>query len=169
VEAANVLESIAEVAIALAGFGGIAAGIGYRAHGGWSSDDRLRLMLLAGTGLTVVFGCFVPHVLELLGSTSPWRTASALFLLFPAFMFLYQIWFLRRGLPAGYSRIATLLVIVANFFALALLLIATLGYAEAREAGFYVSAVLLGLFQSSMFFFRLLATSFRSVEPSGEA
>ena len=165
-ESASVLESIAEIAIALAGFGGIAAGLGYRARGTWSPDDQLRLILLALMGLTVVFGCFLPYVTHHLGSTAPWRMASALFLLVPAFTTLYMIWFIRRGLPAGYSRIATWLVAIAQNAALVLLLTAALGYAGPREFGFYLSAVLLTLFQASLFFVRLLVASFRSSEPA---
>jgi len=165
-DSSSVLESIAEVAIALAGFGGIAAGLGYRARGGWSSDDQLRLMLLAMTGLAVVFGCFIPYVTHQLGSAAPWRTASTIFLLVPVSTMLFQIWFLRRGLPAGFSRIATVLVSISLIVALTLLLAAALGYAGARESGFYVTAILLMLFQTSLFFLRLLATSFRGSEPT---
>ena len=165
-ESASVLESIAEVAIALAGFGGIAAGLGYRSRGTWPSDDQLRLMLLAAVSLVVVFACFLPYLTHNLGFPAPWRTASAVFLLAPASTLLYQIWFSRRGLPASYSRVAACLVAIADILALALLFRAVLGYAGVRESGFYVSAVLLMLFKASLFFIRLLATSFRSNEPA---
>ena len=160
-ESTSVLESIAEVAIALAGFGGIAAGLGYRSRGTWSSDDQLRLMLLAGTGLAVVFACFLPYVTQNLGSAAPWRAASAVFLPFPLSTLLYTIWFFRRGLPAAYSRFATWLVVGSQVIVLGLLFSVALGYASPREFGFYLSASLLILFQASVFFVRLLATSFR--------
>jgi hypothetical protein len=166
VESASILESIAEVAIALAGFGGIAAGLGYRARGTWSSDDQLRLMLMAGTGLAVVFACFLPYVTHHLGASSPWRMASALFLLFPASTLLYQLWVFRRGLPAGFSRLASWLVAIAQLVAVGLLLTAALGHAGSREFGFYLSAILLALFNASVLFVRLLATSFRRDEPA---
>jgi hypothetical protein len=167
-ESAGVLESIAEVAIALAGFGGIAAGLGYRARGTWSRDDQLRLMLLAWAGLSVVFACFIPHVAHHLGSTTTWRTTSVLFFLILLATLLYQLWFSRmwEGLPAEYSRIAALLTFTAQIVALILLSFAALGYAEAREFGFYLAAVLLTLFQASLYFVRLLATSFRRSEPA---
>jgi hypothetical protein len=168
-ESTSILESIAEVAIALAGFGGIAAGLGYRARGTWSPDDQFRLMMLAGAALAVVFACFVPYVAHQLGSPAPWRMASAILLLLPASALLYGAWFLRRGLPAGYSRIASWVVVIAHILALALLFPAALGYAGARESGFYVTAILLMLFQASLLFLRLLATSFRSSEPASGA
>ena len=174
VESASVLESIAEVAIALAGFGGIAAGLGYRARGSWSRDDQLRLMLLASAGLAVVFACFLPYVTYHLGSSAPWRLAGALFLVVVLFGLLYQVWFFRRRitqfgnriLPAAYSRIASWLVFTTQIVALALLFAVVLGYAGPREFGFYLSAVLLLLVQAALFFVRLLITSFRTSEPA---
>ena len=163
-ESASVLESIAEVAIALAGFGGIAAGLGHRARGTWSSDDRLRLMFLAGASLVVVFACFLPYVVFHLGFTAPWRMASALFLLYPSVFLVYMLWYRRRWSSPRFSQIATWLVLSSQILALSLLFAVALGYAEVRQFGFYLAAVLLVLFQSSLYFVRLLATSFRSTE-----
>jgi hypothetical protein len=136
VESTSVLESIAEVA--LAGFGGIAAGLGYRARGEWSPEDQLRLIWLAASGLAVVFACFLPYVTHHLGSSTPFRMASALFLPITTFGLLFQVWLNRRGLPAGYSRIAAWLVFVAQISASALLFTAAFGYAAPREFGFYL-------------------------------
>jgi hypothetical protein len=161
-ESASVLESVAEVAIALAGFGGIAAGLGYRARGIWSSEDQLRLMLLALSGLMVVFACFLPFATHQLGSSTPWRAASTVILAIVACTLLYQVWFRRRGLPPGFSRIASLMSVSAQVVAFALLLMVVLGHAGKREPGFYLTATLVLLFQASLFFVRLLQTSFRS-------
>jgi len=166
VESASVLESIAEVAIALAGFGGIAAGLGYRAREEWSSEDRLRLIALVGLSLAVVFACFLPYVTHHLGSAAPWRMASALYLPMPTLGVVYHVWFNRRGVPAGYSRIASWLVFAVRISSSVLLFTVALGYAGPREFGFYLSAVLLTLFQASLFFVRLLLASFRSSEPA---
>ena len=54
-EPADILQTIAEIAMGLAGFGGIAAGLGYRARGEWRSDDQMRLIGMACTSLLVVF------------------------------------------------------------------------------------------------------------------
>jgi hypothetical protein len=166
VESAGVLESIAEVGIALAGFGGIAAALGHRARGIWSPEDRVRLILLAAFSLAVVFACFLPYVTYHLGSTAPWRMASALFLPFPVSALLYQVWLNRRGFPGGYSRIAAWLLFTSLIASSALLFTAAFGYAGPREFGFYLSAVLITLFQASLVFVRLLITSFRSSEPA---
>jgi hypothetical protein len=86
--------------------------------------------------------------------------------LFPASTLLHQLWFFRRGLPAGFSRLASRLVAIAQLIALGLLLTAALGHAGPREFGFYSSAILLALFNASVLFVRLLATSFRRDEPA---
>jgi len=166
-ESASVLESIAEVAIALAGFGGIAAGLGCRTRGTWSSDDRQRLTLLASASLVVVFACFLPHVVFQLGFTASWRVASVLFLTYPGIMLVYVLWNWRQWSSSPrYSRIAAWLVIGSQILALSFLFAVALGYAEVRQFGFYLAATLLVLFQASLYFLRLLTTSFRSTEPA---
>jgi len=166
VESVSVLESIAEVAIALAGFGGIAAGLGYRARGEWTRDDQVRLIGLALFGLAVAFACFVPSLTRSLGAEAPFRTASALFLPIPTAGFLFQIWFNRRGVPPGYSTLASLLNFVALVSASVLLLIVVFGQPAEREFGFYFAAVLATLFHTSVLFVRLLITSFRRNTPA---
>ena len=88
--------------------------------------------------------------------------ASAFFLPVPAFLLLAVVSFNRRGVPAGYSRIAAGLFFISQLATSALLLTAALGYAGSREFGFYLCAVLLMLFLTSLFFVRLLITSFRT-------
>ena len=45
VAASDILMTLAEVSIALAGFGGIVAGLGYRSKDNWSSRDKFRLLV----------------------------------------------------------------------------------------------------------------------------
>ena len=165
-ESSGTLESIAEVGVALAGFGGIAAGLGYRARGIWSPDDQSRLILLATSGLTVVFACYLPSTAHHLGSAAPWRAASALYFPFASSWLLGTAWFFRHGAPTGHSRIAALLVMLSLFGASGILLAAALGWGASRVSGLYLCAVLLGLFQSSIYFVRLLLTSFRTGTPA---
>jgi Kef-type K+ transport system membrane component KefB len=166
VDSVGVLDSIAEVAIALAGFGGIAAGLGYRARGVWSTQDRLRLVMLASVSLTVVLACFLPHAIHHLGVTPPWRLASAVFLPIQTLALLASLWRNRRGVPAGFSRIAAGLVFITQSAAAVLLAITVLGNAVPHEFGFYLSAILFTLFYASLFFVRLLITSFRDSDPA---
>ena len=140
-ESAGVLESIAEVAIALAGFGGVAAGLGYRARGTWSPDDRLRLVLLAAVGGAVVFACFLPYAIHHLEITSPWRLSSLLFLPISVAFLVYIVWRVSpypRGFPAGYSRIAAVVTVVTQLAITLLLLIAAFGDVGTQVFGFYL-------------------------------
>ena len=75
-ESADILQTIAEIAMGLAGFGGIAAGLGYRARGDWSDDDQVRLMGMADTSLLVVFAALLPFVVHHLSATDPWRVSA---------------------------------------------------------------------------------------------
>lgn len=57
----GVLLAVAEVGIGLAGFGGIAAGLGCRVHSNWTPQDRMRLIFSATTSLQVVFASLIPY------------------------------------------------------------------------------------------------------------
>ncbi len=160
-ESDGVLLSIAEVAIALAGFGGLVTGLGYRARGVWTAADQGRLIVSATISLAVVFGCFVPYVVHHLGVPDPWRVASVVFLPAPMVFFLVQVWVNRRGVPAEFSKIVAVVVTATHLIAIVLLTIAALGHAAPHGLGFYLAAALAMLFAAAVLFVRLLATSFR--------
>ena len=76
-ENTQTLETIAEVAIALAGFSGIVAVLGQRSSGKWSPTERVRLRLLLEVSLLAVFLSFLPSLM--LRGTSPiaaWRISN---------------------------------------------------------------------------------------------
>jgi hypothetical protein len=79
VESPDVLLSIAEIALGLAGFGGIFMAFG-RAGGERRGADTYRLVMLLSTALVTLVLSFVPVVLQalLVPDTSVWRLASAL-------------------------------------------------------------------------------------------
>jgi hypothetical protein len=84
VQEAETFRTLAEIAIALAGFTGIVAVLGRRVRGEWTPLEwaRLRDLLLASLG--VVFFAFIP---ELLYSVIPelptvWRISSGFFALY---------------------------------------------------------------------------------------
>lgn len=56
----EILGMIAGISVALAGFGGIVAGIGRRASSEWTSDDRTRLQGIARISIVIVFACLLP-------------------------------------------------------------------------------------------------------------
>ncbi len=60
----DALTTVAEIAIAIAGFSGVAAVLGRRAEGQWASFDVLRLRLLLRSSFGIVIFCFLPIVLS---------------------------------------------------------------------------------------------------------
>jgi hypothetical protein len=72
------LRTLAEVAIALAGFTGVVAVLGRRASGAWPPLDLLRLHMLLATSVGVLMLSFIPALLEALNisGTSLWQIAN---------------------------------------------------------------------------------------------
>ena len=64
-DAQTTLSTIAEVAIALAGFTGVVAVLGNRRKNDWTSEERLQLRVLVETSMTALFASFTPGVLYL--------------------------------------------------------------------------------------------------------
>src|SRR5690242_6395837 len=72
------LTSAAQIAVALAGFAGVAAAFGKGALHSWSDADRLRLRLLLATGLLPLAWCLLALLLMTtpLPETLIWRICS---------------------------------------------------------------------------------------------
>jgi hypothetical protein len=162
-EIGEILLTIAEVAVALAGFGGIAAGLGYRARGAWNDQDRFRLLVMVSVSLGLVFACLAPYTLLSAGIGPAWQIASGLTLLIPVGNIVIQYRLFRHGLPSGFSLTTTLSILMSNVAALVLLSLiivqATGGYAS---EGIYVASVFFLLFSPAVLFLRLIVTSFIS-------
>ncbi len=158
-ESAGILQGIAEVAIGLAGFAGIAAGLGYRARGSWSEPDRKRLVAVILFALGAIFACFSPYAIYHLGADSPWRIASILCLYIPI-RGLYSQYKIIRFSPNGYSWSAMWLLTILEVAIILLLVAVALGFGGQYDFGLYLSATLLTLAISSFLFYRLLETSF---------
>ena len=73
---------MAEIAIAIAGFSGVAAVLGRRAEGQWASLDVLRLRVLLRSSFGIVIFCFLPIVLSSASVTAErvWALSSGAYL-----------------------------------------------------------------------------------------
>jgi len=160
-ESLGILQGIAEVAIGLAGFAGIAAGLGYRARGSWSEPDRKRLIAVILFALGAIFACFSPYAIYHLGVDSPWRIASILCVYIPT-RGLYSQYKIIRYSPEGYSWSAMWLLVALEVAIILLLLAVALDLGGRYDFGLYLSATLLTLAISSFLFYRLLETSFHN-------
>lgn len=157
----DVLLTISEVAIAIAGFGGIAAGIGYRSQGSWTKQDRFRLMVMEASSLSLVFVCLVPYALEHLGISEQWRKAAILLVIVPVGNLIAQFRVVGIGFAAGYNPFFTISIMLSNlggFVLASILILGILG--EEDRSGAYLAAVLLLLIPPAILFLRLLVTSF---------
>ena len=75
----EILQTISQVAAALAGFSGVVAAIGHRGTRAWSSEEILQLRTLVEPSLVALFGSFLPGILNLALDSEPlvWRLSNA--------------------------------------------------------------------------------------------
>ena len=172
-EFASILQTIAEVAVGLAGFGGIAAGLGYRTRGNWSEQDRLRLLGLVSSSLFVILASLLPYAVHYLGAQHPWSISGAVLSVAPAWLLSLQ-W--RRvfaqsrpgrvSVQSGYHPALAVTITLINLATLILFLVSAIGVADPdRVFGLYLAAVLLLLLNAAVFFLRLLTTAFGEDAP----
>jgi predicted lysophospholipase L1 biosynthesis ABC-type transport system permease subunit len=162
-ESADILQTVAEIAMGLAGFGGLAAGIGYRAHGEWSNDDRVRLIGMASTSLLVVFAALLPFVVHHLGIIVPWRVCAFIVLPLEAIIIVSALRVFRHGIPVAYNPLASILVLFMHVAAFAVLLVVCSNLYLGSNFGLYLLAAVLVLVVAAILFVRLLSTSFKEV------
>ena len=91
-EAEGILTTLAEVAIAIAGFSGIVVALQNRTVD-WSETDKLRFSSLLQVSFGCVFFSFLPIVLYLMNPSEPfvWRWSSGLWLLYIACTAAYRL------------------------------------------------------------------------------
>jgi hypothetical protein len=74
----DILQTISEVAIALAGFSGVVAVLGQRDRGSWSPAELLQLRTLVEPSLIALFGSLLPGTLQLasVSERMSWRISN---------------------------------------------------------------------------------------------
>jgi len=77
-ESQEILQTISEVAVALAGFSGVVAVLGHRGRGDWTSAELLQLRTLVEPSLIALFGSFFPAVFRLAAQSEVlvWRLSN---------------------------------------------------------------------------------------------
>ena len=152
--------TLAEVSIALAGFGGIVAGLGYRSKGNWSSRDKFRLLVMVAASIAVVFACFLPLTFQSLAFDDHWRVASGFLVLIPLANLIAQYFWIREGIAQA-NIPAVLVILLSNLIALWLALSLLLNMHHPNlSAGLYLAATVSTLATPAMLFIRLVITSF---------
>jgi hypothetical protein len=170
----DVLLTIAELAVAFAGFASVVVLFQHRDPGRWPADVGIRLRTMIEGSLVTLFSALLPFVLHHLGLVGPplWTTASlALAFAYPAFGI--RVWRRSRGaiasghLSGSFSSVigaVTVCVTVA-------LLCNAAGIGFAGDFGPYLLGVAWSLVFASLMFLRLAAFPIAGAEsesgPSG--
>ncbi len=161
----NALSTLAEVAIAIAGFSGIVAVFGRRSSGHWSPAERDRLIGLLVMSFTALLFCVVPFVLLSIpvSESTCWRSLSLLL----AISRIGSIRVVLRnalgalGTPRSEREVSLVLsgiFIIGDFLVFASLL------ANAFALGVvwpYLAAIIWTLTQAALLFARLVVAPIR--------
>ena len=154
----DALTTVAEIAIAIAGFSGVAAVLGRRSQGEWSPLDVLRLRMLLRISFSIVIFCFLPIVLlsASIAADSTWALSSGAWLAAFAVNFSLDA---REGqrivkltdAPIERGYVARILMLAGGMVVLHVLNIVTV-----REAWPYLAALVANLIAPFAQFLRLL-------------
>ena len=114
----DILQTFAEVGVAIAGFTGVVFVLGSRAAGEWSRTERMWFSILLDSSVRVIFYALLPVVLESYLSTSTaWRWSAGL-LGAEGFVFLTRLWLRfwshRQAWPTTWRRLMMANFIVAT-------------------------------------------------------
>jgi hypothetical protein len=160
-QSADILQTIAEVSIAFAGFTSVVAVLGRRATGDWAEIDRFRLSQMLSSSLATLLLSLLPLILAHLhlSERATWGWASvvlAMYLIFAAVSGPRRI----RGLPSQerpqiIRPLAGAMVVVAGAI-VAFLVLNVAGIFFQREPGPYLLGLYFLLAFSAFQFTRLL-------------
>jgi tellurite resistance protein TehA-like permease len=136
----EILQTISQVAAALAGFSGVVAALGHRGSRTWSSEEILQLRTLVEPSLVALFGSFLPGTLSLAFDSEPlvWRLSNAALGLLGV---VAGIAFIARSRFASATTGQWLLVVPVGLTVVALLLAAA-GILRHYELIFVVALIL---------------------------
>ena len=155
-EAEGILTTLAEVAIAIAGFSGIVVALQNRTVD-WSETDKLRFSALLQVSFESVFFSFVPIVLYLMHPSEPfvWRWSSGLWLVYIACTVAYRVPQIRRvSAPGSDTSKLAMRFVLSSFCTSVLLQVANVVWL--RVSWPHVITVILGMLLAFVFFARLL-------------
>jgi hypothetical protein len=157
----DLLQTIAEIAIALAGFTGVVAFLGQRARGDWRTVDLFRFNQLLAGSLAALLLSFAPILLFKLGVPEPlaWRASSGLLALYLAVSLAWSAQALRSLPEAERPEIIPWmlnLIIAANISVFVLQVLCAAGIAYSGESAPVLVALVWLLAFSAFQFLRLL-------------
>jgi hypothetical protein len=157
------LFTIAEIAVALAGFSAVIGVLGSRADRSDAQVDALRLQAMLESSLMVAFFALVPVLVTRFGVGTPssWRISSVLFLLFAIpleFLALSRTKNMRDMTLARFNinTVNWCLSLGADL----IMLVVLLGLVGSHAGAFYLLAILALLTMSGLLFIQFAASTF---------
>ena len=168
-EHGELLFTVAEVAVAFAGFASIVGILGRRPTDSPDQLVALRLRIMLLHGLVVVAFSLVPHLLHSYGiqGEAVWRASSGLWLIVSAIVGVSLALRVRALLSASDYRDRPGMIAIGVFFVDTVLSLANvLGLTEQIAAAVYLTALALRLFLSGLAFSSVV---FSFLVPSGPA
>jgi hypothetical protein len=162
------LTTLAEVAIALAGFSALVALLGNRARRADRRADAMRLQFMLETSLLVVAFALFPFIPLTLGVSSDlvWRISGGAFLIADAtyWMLSYKRGRAARALLAPAERRLRIVMLLLAYTADLLMIVVVLGLTGLAAPGIYFAALYAELVLSGVFFITFAASIFAPPE-----
>ena len=158
-EGADVLLTIAELAVAFAGFASIVTLFQHRDPASWPASVPVRLRAMVEASLGTLYGALFPFLLHHMGLTGDalWRAASAAGLVGFAYMSVSMLLRARPQLPSGEMSTRFTYGLGAVALAIAALLACNVAGAPFPPGfGPYLAAVVYSLVVASFVFLRMI-------------
>jgi len=155
----DALTTVAEIAIAIAGFSGIAAVLGRRGQGDWELGDVFHLRLLLRSSFSTVIFCFVPIVLSSasVAAEKTWALSSGAWLVyFVSIILPISLGGARRVAKVTGERVERNYAAILVFLGAGLVVLHTANVVAVREAWPYLAALVATLVMPFIQFLRLL-------------
>ncbi len=165
----DLLLTIAEVSVALAGFSAIVGLLGHRSGRSEIEVDALRLQVMLEVGLSVAVAAFLPVLVSLFGFevSTTWRIAAAAWLAI-AIPSEVVAWRRTRAMPD--MKLYRLNVNTVNWalclFSDAVMLLLLFGLFESRIGAVYVFAIFCYLAAAGILFIQFAASTFMPADRS---
>ncbi len=158
----DILLTLAEVSVALAGFSGVVAVFGRRDPGNWSFADRFRFFSLVHSSHSSLLLCIVPFGLLAfnVAEASVWRTLSALFVLYNVVVAFLSFRRLLAASPSERAEFTPIVFPVTLAMIAAVLALNIYNVVVGATFGPFLVALILLLVTSSFLFARMLISAF---------
>ena len=161
-EGENVLQTVAEVAVAFAGFTGVVLAFGRRSDRAWSPMDIYRFRVLLGASLQTLLLSLIPLLLYHSGASerTTWAASSFLVCILLIVILTNDLRYLApiRDQMARADRILGVIVSVGFACVFAAQVANVFGVFGSRAFAAYLGALIYYLTMASLMFLRLLSS-----------